>query len=189
VYRLAQTLGQTAAGELVSRLVQEERHITGVLALIEELEDASSKAATAAMEALSDLDRRVGLSLIMPWLDLGVTLAETSGATALKYFKDSPVVLGLIEPSHVRPAVLTMALELAEQDANLALEYVRTSPRILAVLQMNQMKPWLELGLELVPLDVVVGLEYIRQIPALAPLLPVTETRDTAWANLITWRP
>ena len=52
----------------------------------------------------------------------------TSGATALKYFKDSPLVLGIIEQPESRAAVLEVGLEMADQDANVTLEYVRTAP-------------------------------------------------------------
>ena len=42
----------------------------------------------AAVEALPELHRRAGCSQLVSWLDVGVALAESSGATALKYFKD-----------------------------------------------------------------------------------------------------
>jgi nitric oxide reductase NorD protein len=177
--RLAQELGDETARQLVTRLA----HIDGgqpmaaTLALLDELETLSAKAASAAIEALPQLDRRAGLSLMTPWLDLGVALAESSGATALKYFKDSPLILGVIEQFDAQSAVLAVGLEMAEQDANVTLEYLRTAPQILAVVPSAALQPWLELSVELTKMDIVVGLEYIRQIPLLAPVLPFKEIR------------
>lgn len=180
IQRLADELDGSVAHQLVARLAREAAQpepVAAVLTLLDELEEVSAKAARAAIEALPDLDRRAGLSQIIPWLDLGVALAESSGATALKYFKDSPLILGVIEQADARAAVLALGLEIAEQDANVAWEYLRTAPQILAVVPSEQLKPWLEISVELTQLDVVAGLEYIRQIPKLAPVLPLGEVR------------
>ena len=177
ISRLEKELGQATAAQLLSRLVQIGGQPAAVLALLDELEEVSQKAARAAIDALPELARRTDLSLVIPWLDLGVALAESSGATALKYFKDSPLILGLFEQSDCRAAALAIGLELAEQDANVTLEYLRISPQILSALTPEQMKPWLAIGIELTGVDVVVGLEYIRQTPALVPVLPLDEVR------------
>jgi len=176
--RFANELGRGPAAELVTKLVQAGCQAPAIVSLLDELEEVSSKAARAAIEALPDLDRRGGLAQVVSWLDLGVALAESSGAMALKYFKDSPLILGLIEQADARAAVLGTGLELADQDANVTLEYLRASPQILTVVPLVQLKPWLEISLELTKIDVVVGLEYIRQIPALAPVLPLSEVRS-----------
>ena len=178
--RLAEELGGPAAEQLVARLARigsQPKPVAAVLTLLGELEEISAKAACAAIEALPELERRAGLLQVLPWLDLGVALAESSGATALKYFKDSPLILGVIEQADARAAVLAMGLEMAEQDANVTLEYLRTAPHILAAIPSEQLRPWLEISVELTQVDVVVGLEYIRQIPKLAPVLPLSEVR------------
>ncbi len=179
--RLAGELGAATAESLATRLTElegEANVLAAVLSLLSELEEQSSKAARAAVEALPELDRRAGCSHVIPWLDLGVALAESSGATALKYFKDSPLILGLIEPAGARKAVLEIGLEMADQDANVTLEYLRTAPQILAAVPTEQLRPWLEISVELTKVDVVVGLEYIRQISALSPVLPLSEVRN-----------
>jgi len=179
--RLAGNLGAETAERLVTRLTEtadQRETIAAVLALLDELEEVSAKAARAAMEALLELDRRAGLSHVIPWLDLGVALAESSGATALKYFKDSPLILGVIERPDAQAEVLAIGLEMADQDANVTLEYLKAAPHILATLPSGELKPWLEIGVELTKVDVVVGLEFIRQIPALAPVLPMSEVRN-----------
>lgn len=178
--RLAGELGAATARELVARLagaMGKADVVAAVLTLLAELEEVSPKAARAAIEALPELDRRAGLLQVTSWLDLGVALAESSGATALKYFKDSPLIIGLIEQSDARAAVLAIGLEMADQDANVVLEYLRTAPQILSVVAPDQLRSWLEIGVELTQVDVVVGLEYIRQIPALVPVLPLDEIR------------
>ncbi|HEY5932691.1 MAG TPA: hypothetical protein VIT63_07225, partial [Nitrospira sp.] len=183
--RLVPELSPAVAETVVAGLPQ----VTGksdiearVLTLLDELQELSEKAAGSAVAALPELDRRAGLSHIILWLDLGVALAESSGASALKYFKDSPLVLGLIEQVDIRTEVLTIGLEIAEQDANVALEYIRYAPQLLSDIHPTQLRTWLDIGIELTEVNVVVGLEFIRQISKLAPVLPLESVRD--WATL-----
>lgn len=183
--RLASELGTQVAEALLTRLPQatgrpdaEEQ----VLTLLDELHELSRRIAGAALEALPELDRRARLGDILLWLDLGVALAESSGASALKYFKDSPLVLGLIEPARARAEVLTIGLEMAEQDANVTLEYFRHAPQILSEVPTIQLRPWLDIGMELTKINVVVGLEFVRHISKLASVLPVESIRD--WATV-----
>ena len=53
---------------------------------------------------------------VLSWLDLGVALAADSGALALRFFKESPLLLGLLEPAQ-RQVVLTAGLELADRQS------------------------------------------------------------------------
>ncbi len=185
--RLAGELGSAVSEALAVRLAESRDRsdtVTAVLTLLDELEEVSAKAARAAIEALPELDRRAGFTHLISWFDLGIVLAESSGATALKYFKDSPLILGLIEQPNARTAVLAMGLELADQDANVALEYLRAAPNLLSVVPPDDLRPWLEIGLELVAADVVVGLEYIRQMRHVASVLPVNEART--WLSFAT---
>jgi nitric oxide reductase NorD protein len=185
--RLAPELGATVAERLVTRLSQATGRPDAearVLTLLDELRELSWKIACAAVEALPELDRRAGLRDILLWLDLGVAFAESSGASALKYFKNSPLVLGLIESVDMRAEVLTVGLELAEQDANVALEYIRHAPQIHADVPTTRVCPWLDIGVELTRVNVVVGLEFIRQISTLASVLPVESVRDWAAVSM-----
>ena len=152
-----------------------------VLILLDELQELSEKTARAAVEALPDLDRRGGLSHILLWLDLGVALAESSGASALKYFKNSPLVLGLIEQADARTEILTIGLEIAEQDRQRGARIHSTCPADCCLLfLLRQLRPWLDIGIELTQINVVVGLEFIRQISKLVPVLPLESVRS--WA-------
>ena len=182
--KLEEELGPATAQPLVSCLVDstvKPNQIEGVLLLLDELTEVSAKVARAAIESFPDLQRRDRLNDAVPWLDLGITLAESSGAIGLKFFKESPLVLGLIEDPSIRSLVLKAALELAEQDANVALEFLRVSPEVVTVISPDQLEVWLEIGLELTRVDFVVALEYIRQIPAVARVLPIQDSR--AWAT------
>ena len=181
IERLVPELGAEVAEALVTKMAgaaDTSRTTAAVRELLDELEDVSAKAVDAAIQALPELDRRAGLAHVVPWLDLGVALAESSGATALKYFKDSPLILGLLEPSEARTAVLEIGLELADRDANVTLEYLRVTPQILSVSALGEVRPWLDIGVELTSVDVVVGLEYIRQIPRVASVLPIGDVRS-----------
>jgi nitric oxide reductase activation protein len=184
IARLAEKLGPATAQHLVSCLADSTtklNQVEGVLLLLDELHEVSPKVARAAIESLPDLERRDRLSDAVAWLDLGTALAELSGAIGLKFFKDSPLVLGLIEQPSVRSLVLKIALELAERDANVALEFLRVSPELVTVISPDQLGAWLEIGFELTQVDFVVALEYIRQIPAVARVLPIQDSR--AWAT------
>ncbi|HET9312780.1 MAG TPA: hypothetical protein VFO04_02175, partial [Nitrospira sp.] len=178
INRLAGELDAVEAAALVSRIVAAAHKPAAILALLDELAAISAKAVRAAIEALPELDRRAGCSQIHAWLDLGVALAGSSGAIALKYFKDSPLLFGLIERSDRQAAVLAMGLELAEHDANVSWEYLKTAPQIAIALPVDQWPAWLDIGLEMTGLEPVVGLEYIRQIPALVPVLGAPDVRQ-----------
>ena len=137
IAKLAEELGPATAQHLVSRLVEanaKPNQVEGVLLLLDELHEASPKVARAAIESFPDLQRRDRLSDAVAWLDLGIALAESSGAIGLKYFKESSLVLGLIEQPSVRSSMLNTALELAEQDANVALEFLRVAPDVVTVI-------------------------------------------------------
>ncbi|ULA64510.1 MAG: VWFA domain-containing protein [Nitrospira sp.] len=180
IERLADDLGRASAEQLVAQLAHiggKPEPVAAVLSLLEELTDVSEKVGRAAVEALPELARRAGLVPVVAWLNLGIVLVESSGASALKYFKESPRMLGLVDRPEVRSAILAIGADLAEQDANVTLEYLRTAPLLLDVIPAEQLQPWLEIGVELTQIDVVVGLEYIRQLAAIAPILPLGEIR------------
>lgn len=179
--RLVGPLERSAAGELAGALLQTlaSDQAWAVVELLDELDDVSQKAAQNAVEALPELARRGGFSTIVPWLDLGVALAESSGAAALKYFRESPLLLGLIEPDSTRRQVLALALELVESDAHVALDFIRTAPDLLTVLPVQALHSWAEVGVELARWDYVLGIEFVKQSPAVARVIPLEQVR--AW--------
>ena len=89
---------------VVTAVAQSSRRpdtVDGVLVLLEELTDEAPKAAKGAIDALAELQRRDLLADVLSWLDLGVALAADSGALALRFFKESPLLLGLDRKSVV----------------------------------------------------------------------------------------
>jgi nitric oxide reductase NorD protein len=175
--RLAEILGSARAEGLVAALPQSTQ-VQGILVLLSELGGVSSKVVQAAIETLPELHRRDRLGDVVSWLEVCLALAESSGASALKYLKESPLLMSLVEEPEARTSILGTALELAEQDANVTLEYLRTAPQILAVVPSHEVVTWLEIGMELTQVDVVVGLEFIRQIHAIALVLPLNDVRS-----------
>ena len=152
-----------------------------IVQLLDELGEASRKAKDAAVDALPDLHRRVGFECVVKWLDLGVMLSGTSGAATIKYFRESPLVLGLIESAGARERVLDIALEVADSDPNVALDFLRRSPELLTVLAIDELESWAQVGLELAQANYVVGIEFFQQSPAVAAVLPLGEVRS--WAG------
>lgn len=174
--RLAEHLDHAIASALADALAHDGR-AASIMELLAELEEASFKVTRAAIEAMPELQRRSGLADAIRWLDLGIGLALSSGATATKYFKESPIVMGLIEPAGARGRVLELALELAEHDSNTALNFLRTSPELLAAIPARELEAWANIGLELTTCDYVLGIEFFRQSPAVAAVLPVDQVR------------
>ncbi|MDR4472373.1 MAG: hypothetical protein MRJ92_06920 [Nitrospira sp.] len=170
---LADQLGGDSAAVVVTAIAESSARpdtLDGVLVLLEELTDEAPKAARGAIDALAELQRRGLLAEVLSWLDVGVALAADSGALALRFFKESPILLGLLEPSQ-RGVVLTAGLELADRQANVAVEFVRIAPDVIGVLPPDEWPTWLELACELAETDFALAVEYIRQIPSIAPVL------------------
>ncbi len=174
--RFAARLDPPAAEALASELIQAGT-AQAVLELLQELAEASTKVTQAAIEALPELRRRAGLADAVKWMDLGMALALSSGAAAVKYFRESPVVLGVTEPAQARGRVLQLALELADSDPNVALDFFRASPELLTLVPMEELEAWAEIGLELARCDYVLGIEFFRQSPAIAAVLPLGQVR------------
>jgi len=184
IARLAHHADPETAVALVGDLVRlggRPDALPAVLALLDELEEVSGKVSVCAQEMFPELKRRQVLNAAVPWLDLGIALAESSGAVAMKYFKESPLILGLMEARSVRHTVLSQALELAESNANAALEFFRTAPELATILPSDALASWCEVGMELVRWDFVLGIEFFRQSPSVAKVVSLDQVR--AWVG------
>jgi nitric oxide reductase NorD protein len=177
--RLAGALERSTASAMADDLarIAESNSGSDLLALFDELRALSQKISNQSIEVLPELQRRGVLAEVFPWLDLGVALAEASGAAAIKYFKESPLILGLIE-SGPRRIVLAVALELAESDPNVALDFLRKAPELLTVLPPSKLAEWAAVGLDLARVDYVLGIEFFRQSPSVARVIPLDLVRD-----------
>ncbi len=181
--RLTDQLGREAAVDLVEALAKSARRsdaVQAALILLDELEEVSPKVARCAIEAFPDLMRRGCLDHVVPWLDLGIAMAGSSGAAAMKYFKESPLLLRAVEPDSVRAYVLEVVLEWAEHDPNVALELFRVAAELTTMLPADRLRVWGEIGTELARVDYVVGIEFIRQSPQVARVLQPDDLRT--WA-------
>jgi hypothetical protein len=171
---LSPVLGPVVTEQIIdglSRSVQRTDALQAVLVLLGELNDLSPRTANAAIEALPELQRRGILSEAVTWLDLALAFAHASGAAALRYVRESPLLIGLIEAASARQAVLASALELVEEDHMVALEFLRTAPELAVHMAAEQLGQWAELGLNVAHRDAVAGIELIRRSPAVARAL------------------
>ncbi|MEX5215033.1 MAG: VWA domain-containing protein [Nitrospiraceae bacterium] len=183
--RLTQYLAVCLDGALIATLEAEIERLglaSAATALLQELEDASPKVARAATEALPELHRRVGLDDLGLWLDLAVGMAESSGASGLKYVKESPLLLGLVPSREERVRILTMALELAERDPGMTLEFLRVSPELVGLLSPASLMKWIDQGLELSDVNYVLGGEFFRESPKIVKAIALDDLRS--WTSL-----
>jgi len=181
VTQVAERLGAAGAATMVAELrgaLGTDESVATVCELLGELSVASVKVAHGAIDALQELRRHGQLDLVIPWLDLGVMVAGVSGAAAMKYFRESPLRLSLIEPAPVRGRALALGVELAAGDPHVAVEFLRTIPELLAAAPADELAAWGTIGLELSRWDDVLGIEFIHQSPALARVIPLNLVRD-----------
>ena len=149
--------------------------------LLKELRERSVKLAGQAVEALPEMMERCGPEPVVSWLDLAVTLAGLSGAITLKYLKESPRLLGVLDSVAFRQAVIGTTLELADNDsefaANCAFEFFRKAPELLLADSRTDLARWAEIGRELTDWNHVLGIEFIRECPKVAEVLALEEVR------------
>ncbi|MDP9132428.1 MAG: hypothetical protein M3M98_04745, partial [Nitrospirota bacterium] len=178
--QLAGQLGQDSAKVVVHAILNAMTRpdaIAGVLVLLDELTEQAPKAAKSAVDALAEMQRRGVLAEVLPWLDLGAAIAADSGALALRFFKESPLLLSLLDPSK-RKIVLETGLELADRQANVAVEFIRIAPEAVGVLPVADWSTWMDLACELAEADFALAVEYIRQIPSIARVLSLEGVRS-----------
>ena len=168
--------------EGLARTTERPDALQAILVLLKELDDVSGKAAKMASETFPELERRGLLGHAVPWLDLGLAIAQVSGAASLRYFKESALLLSLIEPPRARDIVLRLGLELSEEDHTVALEFFRVAPECLSVIPAEALERWAVIGADLARTNHVVGVEFFRQIAAIARVLAAHEVRP--WIEL-----
>ena len=177
---LAVRLGPDSAQKVAAALF-EAGGAGHVSELLQELEERSAKLAGQAIEALPEMVERCGPESVVSWLDVAVTLAGLSGAITLKYLKESPRLLGILDSAVLRQAVLETTLELADNDsefaANCAFEFFRKAPELLLVDSHTDLAQWAEIGRELTDWNDVLGIEFIRECPRVAEVLALEEVR------------
>ncbi|MEX5217176.1 MAG: VWA domain-containing protein [Nitrospira sp.] len=178
---LSPALGQAEAAQIIDEVFRSLDRTDGpqaVVVLLGELADLSAKAAHAAVEALPELHRRGVLSEIVQWLDLALVFAHASGAATLRYVRESPLLISLIEPASARRRALASTLELAEEDHAAALEFLRVAPELTQRVELDQLDQWAGIGMDVSQQDPIAGIEFIRQSPAIAQVLVLSDMRQ-----------
>ena len=155
---------------------------SSVLELLDELEEISSKVQGEAVSALGEVGRRGCLASVVPWLDLGITLAQASGALGLRYFKESPTILGFLDQADQRDELLAQVLELAdgpsESAPQCAYEWFKVLPQLSQDHSLEDMQQWASVGMELAGWNYVLGNEFFRESPAIAHAIPLAAAKD-----------
>jgi len=149
--------------------------------LLDELKASSNKLCQVAVETLPEFLRRCDPLMVVPWLDLAICLGAASGATTLKYFRESPFLLGVVDSIDRRRDIVTAALELADSGSdvapNCAFEFFRKAPELLLVDASTSLEEWGQIGLELARWDFVLGIEFFRECPRVAESIPLMHVR------------
>lgn len=172
-----------ATAQSLCEKFQENHFQVPILELLGELKEVSSKIHGEAIRALGEMDRRGCLNSVIPWLDLGITFAQASGALGLRYFKESPLILGLLENEPKRTELLTHVLELAdgtlEAAPQCAYEWLKVLPQLWGEIPLSEMQEWARLGMELAEWNYVLGNEFFRESPAIVRAIPMDSAK--AW--------
>lgn len=171
----------TTAQNLVSQLADIQCE-SALLELIDELGEISSKIQGEAISALGEMGRRGYLPSVIPWLDLGITLAQATGALGLRYFKESPTILGFLGETPQRDELLAQVMELAdgptESAPQCAYEWFKVLPQLSQDHSREDMQRWASLGMELASWNYVLGNEFFRESPAIARAIPLEGAKD-----------
>ena len=161
----------------------EARNQDLVLELLDELREISNKVQNEAVSSLGEVGRRGCLASVVPWLDLGITLAQASGALGLRYFKESPIILGLFDEACSRDELLAHVLELADgplgSAPQCAYEWLKVLPQLAQEHSLDEMQQWASLGMELAGWNYVLGNEFFRESPSIAQAIPLDAAK--AW--------
>lgn len=173
----AQLAGRLKSGDVrtVSASLLEAGAADQVWELIVELQERSAKLSREAIDVLPEMVERCEPEIMITWMDVVVTLAWTSGAMTLKFLKESPRLLGVLDCVALRRRVLNATLDVADSDsefsANCAVEFFRTAPELLLIDPRTDPAQWAAVGQELTDWNHVVGIEFIRECPRVAGVL------------------
>ena len=173
----AQLAGRLRADDIqtVSTALWEAGVSDQVWELVVELQERSAKLSREAIDALPEMVERCDPEIMVTWMDVAVTLAGRSGATTLKFLKESPRLLGVLDSVALRRQVLNAALDVADGDsefaANCAFEFFRKAPELLFIDPRTDLARWAVIGQELTDWNHVVGIEFIRECPRVAGVL------------------
>lgn len=142
--------------------------------LMEELVESSRKSAVVGLEKFPEAIRMLGPSQALVWLDLGVTLAGQSSATAQKFFKGSLDLLRSVDPVK-RAAFLPLGLEIADGHYGTVMDFIRACSELPSGIEADDLTLWMQAGLRLAEEDMVLAVEYFRISPRVLDFLRITD--------------
>lgn len=174
-------LDETTAQRLVDQLTEAQGQ-SHVLELLGELGEISTKIQGEAVSALGEVERRGCLPSVASWLDLGITLAQSSGALGLRYFKESPTILSFLKEAPHRDQLLAQVLELADGPSEFApqcaYEWFKVLPQLAQEHSLEDIQQWASLGMELAGWNYILGNEFLRESPAIARAIPLEAAKS-----------
>ena len=174
-------LDAKSAEEVLGQLRQKGLH-DPVFELLTELGGISLKVQSEALRGLGELSRRGCVSIAVSWLDLGITLAQASGALGLRYFKESPLIIEFLGSSPKTQEVLSQLMELADRPVQTSpqcvYEFFKVLPQFPKEISMSELQQWASLGLDLAEWNYVLGNEFFRESPAIQKAIPLEMARE-----------
>ncbi len=148
-------------------------------ALLVELQEVSKRSCEECVQALPAALEQCDGAVVRLWIDLGIEIASGSGATGIRYFKESlGSVVGLKTAEH-QERVLTAAIQMINVDdgaesagALLAFECVCRGAEAVDVLGDTGLDSWTAIGRDLGKWNALAAVEYFRESPAVLRVIP-----------------
>ncbi len=177
---LGDRLNERSAQELVERIDSLDLG-PPLVELLGELGVLSKKVRGEAVWALGELHRQGQLSSAVSWLDLGISFTQSSGALGLRYFKESPFIIGLLKNDSSRETLLSQVMELADGDSEgapqCAYEWFKVLPGLSCEVSLEDLPEWASLGLNLADWNYVLGNEFFRECPSISKAIPLSAAK------------
>ncbi|HET6371289.1 MAG TPA: VWA domain-containing protein, partial [Nitrospiria bacterium] len=112
-------------------------------------------------------------SLVAAWVGIGIEVAKKSGASGVRFFRESPaLLLSSFRSPHGRN-LLPAVHRVVEVEPALALESLKAGSELLNA--AVSLEAWVDAGLSLAAREYTLGVEYFRITPALLRFIPVDE--------------
>tara|TARA_B100000315_G_scaffold259255_1_gene314530 strand:+ start:2251 stop:5031 length:2781 start_codon:yes stop_codon:yes gene_type:complete len=150
-----------------------------VRALLGELQQVSKRSCEECIQSLPVALERCDVKVVRLWIDLGIEIASGSGATGIRYFKESLAALVEVTKQEHQECVLMAAIQMINADddargagAHLAFECVRRGPEVVGVLEEMDFDAWMAFGLDLGRWNALVAVEYFRESPGVLRAIP-----------------
>ncbi|MBQ27833.1 MAG: hypothetical protein CMH81_06820 [Nitrospiraceae bacterium] len=159
-----------------------------VRALLAELQKVSKRSCEECIQSLPAALERCDIKVIRLWIDLGIEIASSSGATGIRYFKESLAFLIALKKAEHQERVLTAAIQMINVDddakgagACLAFECVRRGGVAVGVLAETSLDEWMAIGMDIGKWNTLAAVEYFRESPAVLQVIPFDHLKR--WAE------